>query len=167
MEGTYPLPEAQLDRFMFNVVIDYLTEDDEVAVVARTTSSSSEPINALFTGQDIHRIHELVRKVPVAEDVVRYAVRLAAASRPKQQGTPDFITEYVSWGAGLRAAQYLILGGKARALLSGRANVTWEDVRALAAPVLRHRILINYRAEAAGMTVETIIGRLLETVKEA
>ena len=167
MEGTYPLPEAQLDRFMFNVVIDYLTEDDEVAVVARTTSAAPELIEALFTGQDIRRIHELVRKVPVAEDVVRYAVRLAAASRPKQKETPDFFTEYVSWGAGLRAAQYLILGGKARALLSGRANVTWEDVRALAAPVLRHRILINYRAEAAGMTVETIIGRLLETVKDA
>ena len=167
MEGTYPLPEAQLDRFMFNVTIDYLPEDDEVAVVARTTSAPPEPIEALFTGMDIQRIHELVRKVPVAEDVVRYAVRLAAASRPKQQGTPDFINEYVSWGAGLRAAQYLILGGKARALLSGRANVTWEDVRALAAPVLRHRILINYRAEAASMTVETIIGRLLETVKDA
>ena len=166
MEGTYPLPEAQLDRFMFNIVIDYLTEDDEVAVVARTTSAPPEPIEALFTGMDIQRIHELVRKVPVAEDVVRYGVRLAATSRPKQQGTPDFINEYVSWGAGLRAAQYLILGGKARALLSGRANVTWEDVRALAAPVLRHRILINYRAEAAGMTVESIIGRLLETVKE-
>ncbi len=166
MEGTYPLPEAQLDRFMFNVVIDYLTEDDEVAVVARTTSAPPELIDALFTGQDIQRIHELVRKVPVAEDVVRYAVRLAAASRPKQKESPDFINEYVSWGAGLRAAQYLILGGKARALLSGRANVTWEDVRALAAPVLRHRILINYRAEAAGMTVETIIGRLLETVKD-
>ena len=167
MEGTYPLPEAQLDRFMFNVVIDYLTEDDEVAVVARTTSAPPELIEALYTGMDIQRIHELVRKVPVAEDVVRYAVRLAAASRPKQKESPDFINEYVSWGAGLRAAQYLILGGKARALLSGRANVTWEDVRALAAPVLRHRILINYRAEAAGMTVETIIGRLLETVKEA
>ena len=167
MEGTYPLPEAQLDRFMFNVVIDYLTEDDEVAVVARTTSAPSEPIDALFTGIDVQRIHELVRKVPVAEDVVRYAVRLAAASRPKQKESPDFIDEYVSWGAGLRAAQYLILGGKARALLSGRANVTWEDVRALAAPVLRHRILINYRAEAAGLTVETIIGRLLETVKDA
>ena len=166
MEGTYPLPEAQLDRFMFNVVIDYLTEDDEVAVVARTTSAPPELIDALFTGQDIQRIHELVRKVPVAEDVVRYAVRLAAASRPKQKESPDFINEYVSWGAGLRAAQYLILGGKARALLSGRANVTWEDVRALAAPVLRHRILINYRAEAAGMTVETIIVRLLETVKD-
>ncbi len=167
MEGTYPLPEAQLDRFMFNVVIDYLTEDDEVAVVARTTSAPPELIEALYTGMDVQRIHELVRKVPVAEDVVRYAVRLAAASRPKQKESPDFINEYVSWGAGLRAAQYLILGGKARALLSGRANVTWEDVRALAAPVLRHRILINYRAEAAGMTVETIIGRLLETVKDA
>ena len=166
MEGTYPLPEAQLDRFMFNVVIDYLTEDDEVAVVARTTSAPPELIDALYTGMDVQRIHELVRKVPVAEDVVRYAVRLAAASRPKQKESPDFINEYVSWGAGLRAAQYLILGGKARALLSGRANVTWEDVRALAAPVLRHRILINYRAEAAGMTVETIIDRLLETVKE-
>lgn len=167
MEGTYPLPEAQLDRFMFNVVIDYLPEDDEVAVVARTTSSAPEAIEPLYSGPDVERIHQLVRKVPVAEDVVRYAVRLAAASRPKQAGTPEFINEWVSWGAGLRAAQYLILGGKARALLAGRANVTWEDVRALAAPVLRHRILINYRAEAAGQTVENIISRLLETVKES
>ena len=167
MEGTYPLPEAQLDRFMFNVVIDYLPEDDEVAVVARTTSASSEPIQALFTGMDVQRIHELVRKVPVAEDVVRYAVRLAAASRPRQAGAPDFINDWVSWGAGLRAAQYLTLGGKARALIAGRAHVTRDDIRALAAPVLRHRILINYRAEAAGMTVETIIARLLDTVKDA
>lgn len=167
MEGTYPLPEAQLDRFMFNVVVDYLPEDDEVAVVARTTSTAPEIIQALFTGQDVQRIHELVRQVPIAEDVVRYAVRLAAASRPKQSGTPDYINEWVSWGAGLRAAQYLTLGAKARALLAGRPNVIWEDIRALAAPVLRHRILINYRAEAAGMTVETIISRLLETVKES
>jgi MoxR-like ATPase len=167
MEGTYPLPEAQLDRFMFNVVIDYLPEDDEVAVVARTTSTAAEPIQALFSGVDVQKIHELVRQVPIAEDVVRYAVRLAAASRPKQAGTPDFINEWVSWGAGLRAAQYLTLGGKARALLAGRPNVIWEDIRALAAPVLRHRILINYRAEAAGMTVETIIARILETVKES
>jgi MoxR-like ATPase len=166
MEGTYPLPEAQLDRFMFNVVVDYLPEDDEVAVVARTTSAASEPIQALFTGHDIQQIHALVRKVPVAEDVVRFAVRLAAASRPKQPKSLDFINDWVSWGAGLRAAQYLILGGKARALLSGRANVKWDDIRALAAPVLRHRILINYRAEAAGQTVENIISRLLETVKD-
>jgi len=166
MEGTYPLPEAQLDRFMFNVVVDYLPEDDEVAVVARTTSSASQPIEALFTGDDIQQIHALVRKVPVAEDVVRFAVRLAAASRPKQPSTPDFVNDWVSWGAGLRAAQYLILGGKARALLAGRANVTWDDIRALAFPVLRHRILINYRAEAAGQTVENIIARLLDTVKD-
>ncbi len=166
MEGTYPLPEAQLDRFMFNVVVDYLPEDDEVAVVARTTSAASEPIEALFTAADIQQIHALVRKVPVAEDVVRFAVRLAAASRPKQPGSLDFINDWVSWGAGLRAAQYLILGGKARALLAGRANVTWDDIRALAAPVLRHRILINYRAEAAGETVENIIKRLLESVKD-
>ena len=166
MEGTYPLPEAQLDRFMFNVVIDYLPEDDEVAVVARTTSAAPESIVALFTGEDIQQIHALVRKVPVAEDVVRFAVRLAAASRPKQLNSPDFVNEFVSWGAGLRAAQYLILGGKARALLSGRANVTWDDIRVLAAPVLRHRILINYRAEAAGQTVDNIISRLLESAKE-
>ena len=165
MEGTYPLPEAQLDRFMFNVVINYLPEDDEVAVVARTTSARPESIEALFTGVDIQQIHALVRQVPVAEDVVRFAVRLAAASRPNQPGSPEFINEWVSWGAGLRAAQYLVLGGKARALLSGRSNVTWDDIRALAAPVLRHRILINYRAEAAGQTVENIISRLLETVK--
>lgn len=165
MEGTYPLPEAQLDRFMFNVVIDYLPEDDEVAVVTRTTAAAPETIEALYSGVDVQQIHALVRKVPVAEDVVRYAVRLAAASRPGQPGTPDFINDWVSWGAGLRAAQFLILGGKARALLSGRSNVTWEDVRALAAPVLRHRILINYKAEAAGKTVEDIIRRLLETVR--
>ncbi len=167
MEGTYPLPEAQLDRFMFNVVINYLPEDDEVAVVARTTSAKPESIEALFTGLDIQQIHALVRQVPVAEDVVRFAVRLAAASRPHQPGSPDFVNDWVSWGAGLRAAQYLVLGGKARALLSGRANVTWDDIRALAAPVLRHRILINYRAEAAGQTVENIISRLLETVKSS
>ncbi len=167
MEGTYPLPEAQLDRFMFNVVINYLPEDDEVAVVARTTSARPESIEALFTGLDIQQIHALVRQVPVAEDVVRFAVRLAAASRPNQPGSPDFINDWVSWGAGLRAAQYLVLGGKARALLSGRSNVTWDDIRALAAPVLRHRILINYRAEAAGQTVENIISRLLETVKSS
>ena len=167
MEGTYPLPEAQLDRFMFNVVINYLPEDDEVAVVARTTSAKPETIEALFTGLDIQQIHALVRQVPVAEDVVRFAVRLAAASRPNQPGSPDYINDWVSWGAGLRAAQYLVLGGKARALLSGRSNVTWDDIRALAAPVLRHRILINYRAEAAGQTVENIISRLLETVKSS
>jgi len=165
MEGTYPLPEAQLDRFMFNVVIDYLPEDEEVAVVTQITARLPEPIQAVFTGEDVLRFHEMVRKVPVAEDLVRYAVRLAAASRPHQPGTPDLINEWVSWGAGLRAGQYLVLGSKVRALLQGRAHVTAEDIQTLAYPALRHRILINYRAEAEGITVENVIGRLLENVK--
>jgi len=165
MEGTYPLPEAQLDRFMFNVVIDYLLEDDEVAVVTQTTSRLAEPIAALFTGEDVLRFHDVVRKVPVAEDLVRYAVRLAAASRPHQEGTLDFVNEWVSWGAGLRAGQYLVLGAKVRALLRGRAHVTMDDIQTLAYPTLRHRILINYRAEAEGITVEKVIDRLLESVK--
>ena len=165
MEGTYPLPEAQLDRFMFNVVIDYLPEDDEVAVVTQTTARQPVPIEAIFTGEDILRFTEIVRKVPIAQDIVRYAVRLAAVSRPRQKGTPDFINEWVSWGAGLRAAQYLVLGAKARALLHNRAHVTVDDIQHLASPTLRHRILINYRAEAEGATVESVITRLLETVK--
>jgi len=164
MEGTYPLPEAQLDRFMFNVVMDYLPEDEEVAVVTRTTSVKPAAIEALFTGEDVLQFHEIVRKVPIAEEMVRHAVRLAAASRPRQNGTPDFINELASWGAGTRAGQFLVLGAKARALLKGRAHVTIEDIETLAYPVLRHRILLNYRAEAEGITVETVIKRLLETL---
>ena len=164
MEGTYPLPEAQLDRFMFNVVIDYLPEDDEVVVVTQTTSKQPEPIEPLFTGEDVRGFHEVVRKVPVAEDVVRYAVRLAAASRPGRDESPDFINDWVSWGAGLRAAQYLVLGGKARALLNGNSHVAVRDVKALVQSTFRHRILVGYRAEAEGVTVETVIDRLLETV---
>ena len=129
MEGTYPLPEAQLDRFMFNVVMDYLPEDDEVAVVMRTTAGRAEPIEALFTGEDVLSFHDIVRKVPVAEEIVRYAVQLAAASRPHQAGTPDFVNEWVSWGAGTRAGQFLVLGAKARALFKGRAHVTVEDIQ--------------------------------------
>ncbi len=165
MEGTYPLPEAQLDRFMFNVVINYLPEDDEVAVVTQTTGRATAAISPLFTGEDVQRFHDIVRKVPVAEDLVRYAVRLAAASRPHQKNTLDFVNEWVSWGAGLRAGQFLVLGAKVRALLKGRAHVTLEDIQTLAYPVLRHRILINYRAEAEGITVEKVIDRLLEAVK--
>jgi len=165
MEGTYPLPEAQLDRFMFNVVIDYLPEDDEVEVVKQTTSGKPAAIEALFTGEDVLRFHDLVRKVPIAQDLVRYAVRLAAASRPKQPHAPDFVNEWISWGAGLRAGQFLVLGAKVRALLQGRAHVTIEDIQTLAYPTLRHRILLNYRAEAEGVTVETVIGKLLEAVK--
>ena len=164
MEGTYPLPEAQLDRFMFNVVIDYLPEDDEVAVVTQTTGGASEPIEALFSGEDVLRFNELVRKVPIAEDLTRYAVQLAAASRPHREGAPKFVNDWVSWGAGLRAAQFLSLGAKARTLLQGRAHVTPEDIQALAAPVLRHRVLVNYRAEAEGVSAEGVIDKLLEEV---
>jgi MoxR-like ATPase len=165
MEGTYPLPEAQLDRFMFNVVIDYLPEDDEVAVVQRTTSQSGEKIEPLFTGDDVERFHALVRRVPIAEDLVRFAVRLAAATRPRQKDTPDFVNDWVSWGAGTRAGQFLTLGAKARALLHGRAHVTKDDITTLAGPVLRHRVLVNYRAEAEGVTVAKVIERVLDTVK--
>jgi MoxR-like ATPase len=165
MEGTYPLPEAQLDRFMFNVVMTYLPEDEEVAVVAQTTGRKPEEIQPLFTGEDVLRFHEIVRKVPVAEDLVRYAVRLASASRPRQSGAPDFVNEWVSWGAGLRAGQFMVLGAKARALLYGRAHVTLNDIQTLAYPVLRHRILINYRAEAEGLTVDGVIERLLKHVQ--
>ena len=164
MEGTYPLPEAQLDRFMFNVYIDYLPEDQEVTVVQQTTSGDPEPIQPLFDADDVLRFNALVRKVPIAEDLARYAVRLAATSRPHQENTPDFINEWVSWGAGLRAAQFLVLGAKARTLVQGRSHVTIEDVQALAAPVLRHRILVNYRAEAEGMTTGKVIEQLLEMV---
>jgi len=164
MEGTYPLPEAQLDRFMFNIVIDYLGEDDEVRVVAQTTGASGEKIDALFTGAELIECHRVVRQVPVAEDVVRYAVRLAAASRPGRDGSSQFVNDYVNWGAGLRAAQFLILGGKTRALLDGRSHVTVDDVKTLAAPVLRHRILANYRAEAEGVGVPEIIAQLLKDV---
>jgi MoxR-like ATPase len=165
MEGTYPLPEAQLDRFMFNVVMDYLPEADEIAVVTRTTSDLPAAIEPLFSGEDVLRFHELVRKVPVAEEIVRYAVQLAAASRPRQSSTPDFINEWTSWGAGTRAGQFLVLGAKARALLKGRSYVTAADIQTLAYPTLRHRLLLNYRAEAEGITVDSVIKRLLTTVK--
>jgi MoxR-like ATPase len=165
MEGTYPLPEAQLDRFMFNVVIDYLPEDEEVAVVSQTTARQTHPIEALFTGEDVLRFHGVVRKVPIADALVRYAVRLAAASRPRQKAVPEFVNDWVSWGAGLRASQFLVLGAKVRALLQARPHVIPEDIQALAHPVLRHRILLNYRAEAQGIGVDDLIDKLLETVQ--
>ena len=162
MEGTYPLPEAQLDRFMFNLVVDYLPEDDEVAVVAQTTGGGASTIEPLFDGAQIQAFQAVVRQVPIAEEVVRHAVKLAAASRPRTDAAPEFINEWISWGAGLRAAQYLVLGAKARALLDGRTHVSPEDIDALAKPVLRHRILVNYRAEAEGVTVDSVINKLLE-----
>ena len=165
MEGTYPLPEAQLDRFMFNVVMNYLPEAEEVQVVMRTTSGRPAPIEALFTGADVQRFHQLVQQVPVTEELVTYAVRLAAASRPRQPGTPDFVNDWVSWGAGTRAGQSLILGAKARALFKGRVHVKLEDIQALAAPVLRHRVLLNYRAEADAVKIDDVVQKLIDHVK--
>ncbi len=165
MEGTYPLPEAQLDRFMFNVKIDYLSQDDEVKVVMQTTSDAKPSIEKLFSADDVRRFHLTVRKVPVAEELIRYAVQIADASRPNRDGSPDFVSQFVNWGAGLRGAQNLILGAKARALFNGRSSVNLDDIQSLAHPVLRHRILPSYRAEAEGVTVEKIIDQLLDHVK--
>jgi MoxR-like ATPase len=165
MEGTYPLPEAQLDRFMFNVFVDYLPEDDEVAVVTQTTSNSKEKLQSMFSGEDLQKFQTAVRSVPIAEDVARYAVRIAAASRPGESTCPDFINEWVNWGAGLRAGQYLVLGAKAHALLNGQSHVSVENIRKVAHPTLRHRILVNYRAEADGISVDHVVDKLLETVQ--
>ena len=164
MEGTYPLPEAQLDRFLLNVFIDYLPEEDEVKVVSETTSRVDAQTSPVFKAEDVLRIQSVVRKVPVADSMVRYAVRLAASSRPGQSNTPDFVNEWINWGAGLRAGQALIIGAKARALLQGRSHVTPDDVKALAVPVLRHRILPNFKAEAEGVDADQVITKLVETV---
>jgi len=164
MEGTYPLPEAQLDRFLFNTLIDYLPEDDEVQVVTQTTSKAHDPIESIFSAKDVLEFQSLVRKVPVSEEIVRYAVKLAAASRPSDPNAPDFVKEWISWGAGTRAAQALVLAGKARALWHSRAHVTKDDILQLAHPVFRHRILLNYRAEAQVEPGETVTQKLLDTV---
>ena len=167
MEGTYPLPEAQLDRFMFNVVIDYLPEDDEVAVVQRTTSGRPASDRCrCFTGEDVLRFHEVVRKVPIATDVVDYAVRLAAASRPKQCGGGRLREPVGELGRRhARVAESSCSGRKRARCWPVAAHVSIEDIRALATPVLRHRMLVNYRAEAEGVQVEDVIRRLIEHVK--
>ncbi|MGE3525815.1 MAG: AAA family ATPase, partial [Gemmatimonadales bacterium] len=148
LEGTYPLPEAQLDRFMFNIVIEYLPERDELEVVRQTTAVQDATLTPVLTGQEIIAFQRLVRMVPVAEPVMQYAVNLVRASRPGGETAPDFIWQWVSYGASTRAAQFLILGGKARALLKGRYHVTYDDIRALARPVLRHRVLTSFHAES-------------------
>jgi MoxR-like ATPase len=164
LEGTYPLPEAQLDRFMFNIVITYLTEDDEVRVVTRTTGGDGLAPARVLTGADILHFQELARQVVIAEEIARYAVRLVDASRPGRAGTPDFIEKWVKWGAGLRASQALVRGAKARALMHDRYHVAIKDIQALAKPILRHRILTNFYAESERVTSDTIVERLLETV---
>jgi len=163
LEGTYPLPEAQLDRFMFNIKMDYLDEDNEVLVVTRTTATMKQQFRHAMTGDDVRAFQALVRRVPVADAVARYAVKLARASRPGP-GAPKFINEWVSYGASTRAPQQLILGGKARALMQGRYHVSFDDVRALAGPVMRHRVLMNFHADSEKVTSDQVIQQLLDAV---
>jgi MoxR-like ATPase len=164
LEGTYPLPEAQLDRFLFNVVMTYLSEDDEVRVVTDTTGTSRPEPQRVLDGADILRIQAAVREVLIADEVARYAVRLADSSRPGRGARLDFIQKYVKWGAGLRASHALVLGAKARALMHGRHHVSVKDIQSLLKPILRHRIIPNFYAEAEGMTTERIIEQLVEAV---
>ena len=164
LEGTYPLPEAQLDRFMFNIVINYLTEDDEVTVVTRTTGTEAPSPVRVLSGPDILRFQEIVRQIAVAEEIARYTVRLVSASRPGQEGGLDFIDKWVKWGSGLRGSQAIIRGAKARALMHGRYHVSVKDVQALAKPILRHRIMTNFYAESERINSDAIVDRLLETV---
>jgi MoxR-like ATPase len=164
LEGTYPLPEAQLDRFMFNVVISYLSEDDEVSVVTQTTGAKRPAPQRVLSGPDILNFQDLARQVVIAEEVARYAVRLVDASRPGRPGAPEFVEKWVKWGAGLRASQALVRGGKARALMHGRYNVAVKDIQALAKPILRHRIMTNFYAESERVNSDTIVERLIETV---
>ena len=163
LEGTYPLPEAQLDRFMFNVVITYLSEDDEVEVVTQTTGIDRLDPERLLSGPDILEFQHIIREVLVSDEVARYAVRLVSASRPGN-GVNEFVDKWVKWGAGLRASQSLILGGKARALMHGRFHVSVSDVQALAPHVLRHRVITNFYAESEGIDADAIVRRLLESV---
>ena len=167
LEGTYPLPEAQLDRFMFNVRIDYLSHDEELQVATQTTSGVENQVDQCFTGEDMLDFTRLVKMVPIAQPVAEYAVRLTHATRPGNESAPEFVKKWVSWGAGTRATQNLILGAKARALLQGRYHVAVSDIKAIAPPVLRHRILTNFRAEADHVTVEDVIEQLLSSVPEA
>jgi MoxR-like ATPase len=166
-EGTYPLPEAQLDRFMFNVVIDYPSEDEERRILAQTTGNIDPPIAVVASGEEIERLHSIVRDVPAAENVIDYAARLVRATRPAQGSgaVADVVNKWVRWGAGPRAGQALLLGAKARALLEGRSVASLEDVREVALPVLRHRVLLNFQAEADEMDSDAIVRQLLERVR--
>ena len=164
LEGTYPLPEAQLDRFMFHIVIEHPPEDEELDVVRTTTVVQQHDFRHAVTGADLVAFQELIRKVPVSEAVLRYALNLVRTSRTKADDAPEFVKKWVAYGASVRAAQYLILGGKARAVTQGRYHVSFEDIRALAHPVLRHRVLLNFHAESEGITSDQVVDQLLEAV---
>jgi len=165
-EGTYPLPEAQLDRFMLNILIDYPKRDEEIQIVKSTTTEEEAKPNVVMDGSQILQVQKIVRRVPVSDHVLEYAADLVRATRPESEEAPQFVKDWVEWGAGPRATQYLILGAKARAVIDGRFNVSCRDVRSVAHPVLRHRFFTNFNADSEGVTVEDIIDRLLESVPE-
>jgi MoxR-like ATPase len=165
-EGTYPLPEAQLDRFMYNVYINYPSRDEEKLIIKTTTYEAVGEPQPVLSGRDILAIQNIVRRVPVSDHVVNYAITLVRATRPELPEAPDFIKQWLSWGAGPRAAQYLILGAKARTIMSGRFNVTCDDVRAIAIPVLRHRLFTNFNADAEGIDSVKIVNELLRSIPE-
>jgi len=165
-EGTYPLPEAQLDRFMFEILIDYPDEEAEKQIVKSTTRDQEGQPRVVMAAHAILRLQAIVRQMPVSDHVVTYATRLVRSSRPRSVGAPQFVRDWISWGAGPRACQYLILGAKARAILDGRLNVSCTDVLAMVPPVLRHRIFTNFNADAEGVTIEDIVKRLIESVPE-
>jgi MoxR-like ATPase len=166
-EGTYPLPEAQLDRFMFNIVVDYPDPDEELRIMKQVTGTYAADLKATLSGQDITRLQQIVRRVPVADHVFQYARDIARASRPGSKEAPAFVNELVNWGAGPRAGIYLILAAKARAVLHGRYHATTEDVREMALPVLRHRVITTFNAEAAGINSDQVVTRLLAEIKPA
>jgi len=165
-EGTYPLPEAQLDRFMFMVNIDYPTVQEERDIIKATTHETVAKPKAVLRGTDVLAIQGIVRRVPISDHVVNYAISLVRATRPASEDAPDFVKDWLTWGAGPRAAQYLVLGAKARAIMSGRYNVSCKDIQAMALPVLRHRIFTNFNADAEGVTTDTVIRKLIQTVPQ-
>ena len=167
LEGTYPLPEAQLDRFMFHIIVEHPPEDEEYDVVRTTTALQDPQFQRPVNGEDLIAFQRLVRRVPVAEAVMRYALSIVRTSRPQSKQAPESVKKFVAFGASVRAAQYLVLGAKARALTRGRYHVSFEDIRALAHPVLRHRVLTNFRAESEGITTDSIIDELLAAVPTA
>jgi MoxR-like ATPase len=160
-EGTYPLPEAQLDRFMFNIILDYPSYEEEVQVVKNTTTSVQQSVGKVMTATEILRFQQLIRKIPIADNVLEYAVSLAAKTRPNREGSPQIVNNYLAWGAGPRASQYLVLGAKCHAATKGKYSPDIEDVQAVALPILRHRVFKNYKAEAEGLSIDDIISKLL------
>jgi len=160
-EGTYPLPEAQLDRFMFNVVLDYPSYQEELEVIKNTTSDKKTVVNKILNAEDILKYQQLIRKIPVADNVLEYAVKLVSKTRPNTEHSNEMVNKYISWGAGPRASQYLVVGAKCHAAINGKYSPDIEDVKAIALPILRHRVVKNYRAESEGLSIEQIITKLL------